>query len=87
VKVARKLFACNELRPNRAAKSFPEIFRISQDSRCFAALSLMWQRIIGGWEVTANLPVPSLLHNNKFGSRTVSYNPPRHLGVGFRRDF
>jgi hypothetical protein len=25
--------------------------------------------------------------NNKFGSRTVSYNPPRHSGVGFRRDF
>jgi len=23
----------------------------------------------------------------KFGSRTVSYNPPRHSGVGFRRDF
>jgi hypothetical protein len=22
-----------------------------------------------------------------FGSRTVSYNPPRHSGVGFRRDF
>ena len=22
-----------------------------------------------------------------FGSRTVSYNPPRHRGVGFRRDF
>jgi hypothetical protein len=21
------------------------------------------------------------------GSRTVSYNPPRHSGVGFRRDF
>jgi hypothetical protein len=25
--------------------------------------------------------------NDKFGSRTVSYNPPRHSGVGFRRDF
>ena len=24
---------------------------------------------------------------NKFGSRTVSDNPPRHSGVGFRRDF
>jgi hypothetical protein len=24
---------------------------------------------------------------NKFGSRTVSYSPPRHSGVGFRRDF
>jgi hypothetical protein len=22
-----------------------------------------------------------------FGSKTVSYNPPRHSGVGFRRDF
>ena len=25
--------------------------------------------------------------DNKFGSRTVSYNPPRHSGVGFRGDF
>jgi hypothetical protein len=22
-----------------------------------------------------------------FGSRTVSYNPPRHIGVGFSCDF
>ena len=25
--------------------------------------------------------------NNKFGSRTVSYNPPCHIGVGFSCDF
>jgi hypothetical protein len=29
----------------------------------------------------------SRLLSESFGSRTVSYNPPRHSGVGFRRDF
>ncbi len=28
-----------------------------------------------------------LVNSAVFGSRTVSYNPPRHSGVGFRRDF
>jgi hypothetical protein len=33
-----------------------------------------------------NDPQPQQL-GRAFGSRRVSYNPPRHSGVGFHRDF
>ena len=47
----------------------------------FAGLHLLRLRILQGLQSYIGQD------NNKFGSRTVSYNPPCHSGVGFRRDF
>jgi hypothetical protein len=50
-----------------------------------------WVSLTAGVELEApgevHLGKIGQLSSRPFGSRTVSYNPPRHSGVGLRRDF